>query len=90
MYMSNGVVIGMGMGTVFVGLISLIVICYVMGALCNAFAKKPVKAKEVKAEPGKDTSVQNKQEIIAAVTCAIAEELGADVKGIRVKSFRRI
>ena len=90
MDISNTLVVGMGIGIVFIGLVSLILICYIMGLLCNAFGKKSVTTKNEKAEPVKDTPIQNKQEIIAAVTCAIAEELGADVKGIRVKSFRRI
>jgi len=34
--------------------------------------------------------IPNKGELIAAVTAAVAEELGTDVSAIRVLSFRRV
>jgi phenylpyruvate tautomerase PptA (4-oxalocrotonate tautomerase family) len=60
-----------------------------MSGLCKIFSKPKAeeKANVVKNAPEK---IENKQEIIAAVTCAIAEELGEDIKGIRVKSFKRV
>ena len=34
--------------------------------------------------------IQNRQEIIAAVTAACAEEMGKDVSAIRVISFKKL
>ena len=88
--MSNTFVVIMGLGTVFIGLISIIVICLIMGALCKTFIKEN-KAEPVKAvAPVSQVPVENKQEIIAACCAAVAEELGTDVSGIKVVSFKRV
>ncbi len=91
--MSNTFVVLMGMGTVFIGLISIILICMIMGALCKNLVKEDSKAKPVQA-PAEFTlqpaAIENKQEIIAACCAAIAEELGTDVSGIKVVSFKRV
>ena len=80
---SNLMVIGLGMGTVFFGLICLIVICKVMSFFVGLFAKKDKNDEKADAIP-------NKSEILAAVCAAIAEETGADTKNIRVTSFKRV
>ena len=88
-----GLVIGMGLGTVFVGLICIIVICYIMGAVINAFEKrKPAEEpKPAAAAPAAAPAViENKGELIAAISAAIAEELGEDVEAIRIKSIRKV
>ena len=85
-------VVVMGVGVVFVGLVLIILICKVMGSF---FAKKN-KAEEtsaavVAAAPvAQNTVIENRQEIIAAVTAACAEEMGKDVSAIRVISFKKI
>ena len=38
--MSNLFVLGLGLGTVFVGLICIIVLCKLMSAICSKFGKK--------------------------------------------------
>ena len=91
--MSNTFVVLMGMGTVFVGLISIVIICSIMGMLCKTFIKEeqiqePTKAPAAAAV--KSAAVENKQEIIAACCAAIAEELDTDVSGIKVVSFKRV
>ena len=45
----------------------------------------PTVAAPVAAQP-----IQNRQEIIAAVSAALAEELGTDVSAIRILSFKKI
>ena len=90
MDISNALVIGMGMGTVFIGLICLILICYITGAICNGFAKKPAVAEKSKAQPIAAAPIQNKQEIIAAACAVIAEEIGTDANNIKVVSFKRV
>ena len=80
---SNLFVIGLGMGTVFFGLICLVAICKITSFLCGIFEKKEVKPAQL--EP-----ISNKQEILAAVCAVIAEETGTEAKNIRVTSFKKI
>ena len=37
---SNLLVVGLGVGTVFLGLVSLIIICNIMSAVCKLFVKE--------------------------------------------------
>lgn len=75
----------MGVGTVFVGLISIIIICAVMGAIFGKSKKAQTPAVK------EDTQeIANRQEIIAAVTAVCAEEMGKDIKSLRVVSFKKI
>lgn len=80
-------VCAMGVGTVFVGLICLIIICSAIGAFCRIGTKKKAVAPVAPAAPA---VIENKQEILAAVSAAIAEELGTDVSAIRITSFKKL
>ncbi len=83
----------MGMGTVFIGLIFLILLCTVMGLIFKSFGKAPEKTNAPQAAPAPaaaNAPIQNKQEIIAATCAVIAEELGTDVSNIRVVSFKKV
>lgn len=88
----NWMVIVMGMGTVFVGLICIIILCKIMGALFAGKSKTEEKpAASTAAAPAvQNTVIENRQEIIAAVTAACAEEMGKDVSAIRVISFKKL
>jgi len=93
MEISNGVVALLGMGIVFIGLICIVIICTIMGAICKNIApKNEGSAKAVGQAPKNEVAapIANKQEIIAAVCAVIAEELGTDVSNIRVTSFKRV
>lgn len=91
--MSNAFVVAMGIGTVFVGLISIIILCKIIGAICSIGVEKSANTStetpisEVSNAPVK---IENRQEIIAAVSAAVAEELGTDISAIRILSFKRI
>ena len=82
----------LGLGIVFIGLIALIVIIKILGAIMRAVGKKkpepeveaPVPAAR-KAEPEGDMG-----EIKAAVAAALATMLGDSVKGIRIVSFKKL
>lgn len=88
--MNMGFVVLMGLGTVFFGLIVLIVLCTLMGAICKRFIKEePAKTAAPAAAPAAET-IANRQEFIAAVSAAIAEEMGADVAGIRIVSVKKV
>lgn len=87
---SDLIVFGFGFGLVFVGLICIIAICSIMGALC----KKLIKENKVPAvKPIVQTAngaIANKGEFVAAVSAAIAEETGKDVAGIRIHSIKKL
>ena len=89
--MSNLFVCVMGIGTVFFGLICLILLTSVMGYVCKNIEKnKPAQATAPANAPAAAPADANKQEIIAGVCAVIAEELGTDVSNIRVTSFKRV
>lgn len=90
MEISNAVVIGIGIGTVFVGLICLILICYITSAVVQMFTKKEKAEGDIPAAPQAPATVSNKGEFAAAVAAAIAEDLGTDVTGIRIKSVKKL
>lgn len=82
-------VVVLGIGTVFVGLIAIILLCKVIAAVCQRFEKKetPAASAPVIAQP---QPIENRQEILAAVSACLAEELGTDVSAIRIVSFKKI
>ncbi len=91
----DGLVIAMGIGMVFIGLICLIVICYLLGAILKAFkgnsAEEAAPAPKASAPAAvSETPIENRQELIAAISCVIAEELGTSVSAIRIKSIKKI
>ena len=85
---SNLTVIAFGLGLTFVGLISIIIICMVMGAICKKLIKSAPVAQVVQAAP-KAAVIANKGEFAAAIAAAIAEENGTDVSGIRILSIKQ-
>ena len=90
--MSNLFVCAMGIGTVFFGLIALVFICYALSAVCKMIDKNapaPKASPAASAKKAQTGEIANKGEIIAAACAAIAEELGEDVKNIKVVSFKR-
>lgn len=88
---SSGLVVGLGIGTVFVGLIAIIVLCYIMSAVVKLFEKGNKKEQVSSVQANQNNApIANKQEIVAASCAVIAEELGTDVKNIKVLSFKRV
>ena len=93
MDVSNGIVIALGLGIVFAGLICIIIICSIMGAVCKRLVKPEAAAPApvpAQANSSANAPIANKQEIVAAVCAIIAEELGTDASNIRVTSFKRV
>ncbi len=88
--LSNLLVVSIGLGTVFVGLICIILLCYIMSAVCRMFEKKAPAASTPVAKVPVAAPVENKQEIIAACCAVIAEELGTEANNIKVLSFKRV
>ncbi|MDO4493246.1 MAG: OadG family protein [Clostridia bacterium] len=83
-----------GLGTVFVGLVALIVIIKIMGALCVKFIKEAPKAapaaKKAAPAPAANDAIANRGEFIAAVSAAIATVMGKDVGAIRIVSVKKV
>ncbi len=86
----NWMVICMGIGTVFVGLICIIILCNIVGSFF-AKSKKPSDSAPAKITAAtQNNTIENRQEIIAAVTAACAEDMGKDVSALRVISFKKL
>lgn len=82
-----------GLGTVFIGLIALIFIIKIMGALCGKFVKeapKPAAAAKKAAPAPAQEAIANRGEFIAAVSAAIATVMGKDVGAIRIVSVKKV
>ncbi|MBQ3552178.1 MAG: OadG family protein [Clostridia bacterium] len=89
----------LGVGTVFACLIAIIFIIWAMGRL---FRSKRVETRSAsnEREVVKQSFVVNekdslldtpeRQQVVAAVSAAVAEYMGEDVSGIRIRSIKRI
>ena len=76
----------MGMGTVFFGLVCIIILTKLMSAVLG---KKPAPAPS--ASRSADALPQTvTPELVAAVSAALAEELGTDITGIRIISMKKV
>lgn len=87
-----GVVILLGMGIVFAGLICIVVLCVLMGKIVGLLQKKgaPAAAPAAAAAVAAAEIIPNRQELVAAISCCLAEELGTDVSAIRIVSLKKI
>ena len=87
---SNLFVCLMGICTVFIGLICIIVLVSAMSAVVRATDKAMAKpAPAVTAVPAADRD-QVSPAMVAAVSAAIAEEMGTDISAIRILSFKKV
>ncbi len=82
----------MGIGIVFFGLVCIVLLCIVMSAIFKAFSKvnKSNEKTPVEVAVAQEAVIENKQEFVAAVSAAIAEEMGTDVSAIRIKSIKKL
>ena len=80
----------MGIATVFAGLICLIILCKIIGAFAGKEKKAATPVATPVATPAANQPIENRQEIIAAVSAAVAEELGTDISALRILSFKKI
>ena len=95
---SNLFVVLMGLGTVFFGLICIILLSTIMSKVCQLLDKKKPAAAPAgdapaaaPAAPAAGSAVMHdRQAMIAAISAAIAEDLGTDISGIRIKSLKHI
>lgn len=92
--LSNTFVCLMGMGTVFIGLICIVLICNLLGFVLKTFEKPEKKTAHTAATSVAPATITlepaEKSAIVASVCAVIAEELGADASNIKVLSFKRV
>ena len=81
-----------GIGTVFAGLICIIILTSIMGKIVGSAASKTETAAPAAAAPVAQASneIPNRQALVAAISCVLAEEMGTDVTGIRIHSLKKI
>ena len=81
----------LGLGIVFIGLIALILIIKIMGAIMRRIGAKKVEPVSVPDVPQSAPEPEgDRGEIIAAVSAAIATVMGENVGGIRIVSFKKV
>ncbi len=91
--MSNAFICIMGMGIVFFGLICIVLLCTAMSAV---FRRSPEKQKDAEKDDQKFSPVSaevdapDRQQLLAAISAAIAEDMGTDLSAIRIVSFKKI
>lgn len=84
-----------GLGTVFIGLLALIFIIELMGRICRKLLKKKPEP-ELKPSGTENATavsaetIENRSEVIAAVSAAIATVMGKDVDAIRIVSVKKV
>lgn len=81
-------VVVMGMGIVFIGLVSIIVLSTVMSGIVRAMDR--LKNKTAVNDRADETDPEEKGRIAAAVSAAIAENLGTTPEAIRIVSVKKI
>ena len=86
---SNLFVCLMGIGTVFVGLVCIILLVTLMSYVCCKSDAKSVAPAPV-AVPTDAPKSAIRPELIAAVSAAIAEDMGTDISAIRIISMKQI
>ncbi len=89
------VVTVVGLAIVFIGLVLLIAIVKLVGAVCRAAfgeKKKPEKpaVPANRAVAASNLTEAQRGEVVAAISCAIAENMGKPVSGIRIRSIRKV
>ncbi len=83
-------VILLGMGIVFLGLICIVILCTIMGKVMTLLGKAEDRPSAPVEEAAAPAVIPNRQELVAAVSCCLAEELGTDVTAIRILSIKKI
>ena len=85
---SNLFVCLMGLGTVFVGLVCIILLVTLMSYVCRKSEGESAPAPAAATVDAPKAGVG--PELIAAVSAAIAEEMGTDISAIRIISMKQI
>ena len=83
----------MGIGTVFFGLVCIIVLTTIMGAVLKSNATPapaPAAAPKAAAPAAPAVNTAKEQEILAAVIAAVTEDLGPSASRMQITSINKI
>ena len=84
----------MGIGTVFFGLICIIVLTTIMGSVLKSKSKPaapaPAAAPKAAAPAAPAVHTAKEQEILAAVIAAVTEDLGPSASRMQITSINKI
>lgn len=87
----------LGIGVVFVGLAIIIGLVELMNFATNRMSgnsksedKKDNAQATVQAAPKSNGVIENRDELVAAICAAVAEENGTDISAIRVVSLKKL
>lgn len=81
----------MGIGIVFFGLVCIIALCKLMSVVLNIKTNKTESVEpSAVAQPVQETEIPNREEMVAALSAVVAEELGKDVSAIRIVSLKKL
>ena len=84
----------MGIGTVFFGLICIIVLTTIMGSVLKSKSKPaapaPAAAPKAAAPAAPGVNTAKEQEILAAVIAAVTEDLGPSASRMQITSINKI
>ncbi len=83
----------MGLGIVFIVLITIIILCKIMSAIIGSFSKQSETKVEVApkaAAPVVATKTTDNNELIAVIGTAVAEAMGTHPSRIKIHSIKKI
>ena len=89
----------LGISVVFVGLVLIVGIVMLLNKVCDLVkqlgkskdaAKAPAAPAQSATAPAALAPIPNREEIVAAVCAAVAEEEGVDISALRVVSFKKL
>ena len=88
---SNLFVVLMGLGTVFAGLLCIILLVTLMSWVCNR-TSAPSAAPRAMTAPAAAAPAQGAvtPSMMAAISAAIAEDMGTDISAIRIVSIKKV
>ena len=80
----------MGIGTVFFGLICIIFLTMVMGAVLKGKEKAPAAAAAAPVAAPAPKPLGMQPEIVAAITAALSEEVGISSRSMNIVNIKKI
>lgn len=87
---SNLFVVLMGLGTVFAGLLCIILLVTLMSWVCNCTGAPKAAPQAAAAPAGIPAAGTVTPSMMAAISAAIAEDMGTDVSAIRIVSIKKV
>ena len=85
---SNLFVVLMGLGTVFAGLLCIILLVTLMSWVCNRTAAPKSAPAAIPQAAAPVSAVM--PPMMAAISAAIAEDMGTDISAIRIVSIKKV